>query len=121
MSLRANNHAKSCLDIDALLQDSYLLVVEFRQGASAQNSQDMWKRCAKQIEQVRQRLKDAGVSQRNIDHISHAQCALLDETVLSCAKDEAHAAWASEKLQARLVSRHQDGEFLYEYMREVIR
>jgi type VI secretion system protein ImpK len=121
MSLRANNHAKSRLDIDALLQDSYLLVVELRQGAWAQNSQDLWKRCAKQIEQVRQRLKDAGVSQRNIDHISHAQCALLDETVLSCAKDEAHAAWASEPLQARFFSRHQAGEFLYEDMRDVLR
>jgi type VI secretion system protein ImpK len=111
----------TAVDIDALLQDSYLLVVELRQGASAQNSHDLSQRCAEQIEHVRERLKHAGLSQRSIDHISHAQCALLDETVLNCAKDDAHALWASEPLQARFFSRHQAGEFLYEDMREVLR
>lgn len=114
-------HTTTAVDIDALLQDSYLLVVELRQGASAQNSLDLWQLCVEQIELVRQRLKHAGLSQRSIDHISHAQCALLDETVLSCAKDQAHAKWASEPLQARFFSRHQAGEFLYEDMREVLR
>jgi type VI secretion system protein ImpK len=109
------------VDIDVLLQDSYLLVVELRQGASAQNSLDLSPRCAEQIEHVRERLKHAGLSQRSIDHISHAQCALLDETLLSCAKGDAHAKWASEPLQARFFSRHQAGESLYEDMREVLR
>lgn len=111
----------TAVDIDSLLQDSYLLVVELRQGASAQNSLDLWQRCVEQIEHVRQLLKHAGLSQRSIDHISHAQCALLDETLLNCAKDEAHAKWASEPLQAKFFSRHQAGEFLYEDMREVLR
>lgn len=111
----------TAVDIDSLLQDSYLLVVELRQGASAQNSRDLWQLCVEQIEHVRQQLKHAGLSQRSIDHISHAQCALLDETVLGCAKDEVHAKWASEPLQARFFSRHQAGEFLYEDMREVLR
>ncbi|MOA06740.1 hypothetical protein D3C78_1264010 [compost metagenome] len=53
--------------------------------------------------------------------ISHAQCALLDETVLGCAKGDAHAQWASEPLQAKFFSRHQAGEFLYEDMRESLR
>lgn len=111
----------TAVDIDSLLQDSYLLVVELQQGASAQNSLDLWPLCVEQIEHVRQQLKHAGLSQRSIDHISHAQCALLDETVLGCAKHEAHAKWASEPLQAKFFSRHQAGEFLYEDMREVLR
>jgi type VI secretion system protein ImpK len=109
------------VDIDMLLQNSYLLVVQLRQGASAQNSEDLKALCVKQIEHVRQCLKDAGLTQRSIDHISHAQCALLDETMLNCAKDVAHAHWASEPLQARFFNRHQAGEFLYEDMREVLR
>jgi type VI secretion system protein ImpK len=109
------------LDIDSLLHNSYLLVVELRQGASAQNSEQLWKLCAEQIEQVRQQLKEAGLSRRSIEHISHAQCALLDETLLSCAQKEAHAQWASEPLQAKFFSRHQAGESLYEDMREVLR
>lgn len=111
----------TAVDIDALLQDSYLLVVELRQGGSVQNSKQVWELCAKQIEHVRHQIKNVGLSQRNIDHISHAQCALLDETLLSCAKGDAHAKWASEPLQAKFFSRHQAGESLYEDMREVLR
>ncbi|PMU08636.1 MULTISPECIES: DotU family type IV/VI secretion system protein [unclassified Pseudomonas] len=80
-------------DLDALLQDSYLLVVELRQGASVQDSPDLWKRCEQLVEQVQQRLKEADVNARSIELISHAQCALLDETALNCAKGDAHADW----------------------------
>jgi len=106
--------------LDELLQDSYLLVVELRQGASVQDSPNLWKRCEKQIEQVQQSLKEAGVSKRSIELISHAQCALLDETALSCAEDDAHTNWASQPLQTRFFGSHQAGEFLYEDMREAL-
>ncbi|OPK11909.1 type VI secretion system protein TssL, short form [Pseudomonas sp. VI4.1] len=120
---RVISHGQSAtaMDIDALLQDSFLLVVELRHGASAQNAEQLWARCAGQIEFVRQRLEQAGLSQRSIDHISHAQCALLDETVLNCAEADAHAKWAREPLQAKFFNRHQAGVFLYEDMREVLR
>lgn len=107
-------------DLDGLLQDSYLLVVELRQGASVQDGPGLWKRCEQQIEQVRQGLRDADVNARSIELINYAQCALLDETALSCAKGDAHAQWASEPLQARFFNRHQAGEFLYEDMRETL-
>lgn len=109
------------VDIDELLQDTYLLVVELRQGASVGSSAELTQRCAEQVDRVRQQLTASGLSQRNIDHISHAQCALLDETILSCAKGEEHATWASEPLQAKFFNRHQAGEFLYEDMREIMR
>ena len=112
--------AFSASDLDALLQDSYLLVVELRQGASMQNSPGLWTRCEKQVEQVQQGLKDAGVSKHSLELISHAQCALLDETVLGCATDNAHADWAGKPLQTRFFSSHQAGEFLYEQMREAL-
>ncbi|NNA99418.1 type VI secretion system protein TssL, short form [Pseudomonas gessardii] len=122
MSLIAfKEHPPAQVDIDALLQDTYLLVVELRQGASVSRSSDLWQLCMAQVELVRQKLNLAGLSQRSIDHISHAQCALLDETVLTCAKGDAHASWASEPLQAKLFNRHQAGEFLYEDIREVLR
>lgn len=109
------------VDIDALLQDTYLLVVELRQGASVQNGRELMQLCVGQVEHVRQALKQAGLSQRNLDRISHAQCALLDEAVLTSAKPGARDLWASEPLQARFFNRHQAGEFLYEEMREVLR
>ncbi len=111
----------TALDLDALLQDSYLLVVELRQGASVQDSQELWQRCERQVEQVQQNLNDAGLSKRSVELISHAQCALLDETALGCAKDKAHTQWASQPLQTRFFGSHQAGEFLYEDMRESLR
>ena len=122
MNLAASKeHAAAAVDIDALLQDTYLLVVELRQGAAVPSGDALSQLCVAQVEQVRQRLKLAGLSQRSIDHISHAQCALLDETVLTCAEGDAHASWASEPLQTKFFNRHQAGEFLYEDMREVLR
>lgn len=121
MSLKAEKPKPSSVDVDALLQDSYLLVVELRQGASAVSGRDLWNRCSRQVEQVRQQLADAGVSQRSIDYISYAQCALLDETVLGAVEGDAHAEWAGEPLQASFFNRHEAGVFLYEDMREVLR
>ncbi|AMB86084.1 type IV secretion protein DotU [Pseudomonas agarici] len=117
----SKKHPLTAQNLDALLQDSYLLVVELRQGASVQDSSGLWQRCEKQVEQVRQSLNEAGVNKRCVELISHAQCALLDETALGCAKDDAHAQWASQPLQTRFFGSHQAGEFLYEDMRESLR
>jgi type VI secretion system protein ImpK len=119
--IETKQHSVITVDIDALLQDSYLLVVELRQGASAQNSDEVKALCVQQVERVRQSLEEAGLAQRSIDHISHAQCALLDETMLNLTHDDAHSRWASEPLQTRFFNRHQAGVFLYEDMREVLR
>lgn len=122
MNLIASKHVTATVvDIDALLQDTYLLVVELRQGAGVHSGQALMTLCMEQVEHVRQQLKLGGLSQRNIDHISHAQCALLDETVLSFATGDARTLWVSEPLQAKVFNRHQAGEFLYEDMREVLR
>ena len=111
----------TAVDIDALLHETYLLVVELRKGASARDVQAVRQLCVDQIEHVRQQLESSGVDQRSIDHISHAQCALLDESVLTCTKGADRAEWAREPLQAQFFNRHQAGVFLYEDMREVLR
>ena len=117
---QASGSAKAA-DVDQLLQDSYLLVVELQQGAPLQEVAQLHDRCVAQIENVRARLEAAGMSQANINHISHAHCALLDETILGRAKDHAHATWASEPLQAKFFSHHQAGESFYEQLRELMR
>ncbi|MCY1294177.1 type IV/VI secretion system protein, DotU family [compost metagenome] len=108
------------VDIDALLQDSYLLVVELQQKASPKDGEELWKHCVAQVEQCRSSLIDAGVSQRAVNQICYAQCALLDETVLRNASAQTHAVWAAKPLQAHFFSRHQAGEQLYEDMREAL-
>ncbi|WP_425327791.1 type VI secretion system protein TssL, short form [Pseudomonas nitroreducens] len=108
------------VDIDALLLDSYLLVVELHQKASPKDGNELWSHCAEQVAYCRNLLVDAGVSQRAVNQISYAQCALLDETVLRNASEQAHAVWAAKPLQAHFFSRHQAGEQLYEDMREAL-
>ncbi|MBT2337755.1 MULTISPECIES: type VI secretion system protein TssL, short form [Pseudomonas] len=119
--LRTGKQATTALDIDDLLHDTYLMVVELRQGASVPDLQKLRELCVAHIEQVRQRLEQTGFDQRSADHISHAQCALLDETVLTVTPSDMRTEWAGESLQAKFFNRHQAGEFLYEDMREVLR
>jgi type VI secretion system protein ImpK len=109
------------VDIDALLHDSYLLVVELRQGASVHDTAALQRLCLDQVEQVRQQLEQIAMEPRNIEHISHAQCALLDEAILVCTEGPVRDEWTREPLQARLFNRHQAGEFLYEEMQRVLR
>lgn len=106
--------------IDALLQDSYLLVVALQQKAAPKDGEELWTHCVAHVEQCRSRLIDAGVSQRAVNQIGYAQCALLDETVLRNASTQAHAIWAAKPLQAHFFNRHQAGEQLYEDMREAL-
>jgi type VI secretion system protein ImpK len=108
------------VDIDALLQDSYLLVVELRQSAAPKTGAELWNHCAAQVEESRNRLIEAGVSQRTINQICYAQCALLDETVMRNAEPATHDYWATKPLQAHFFNRHLAGEQLYEDMREAL-
>lgn len=112
--------ARAAVDIDLLLQDTYLLVVELRNGAQVRNSPQLRALCTGQVEAARQALVHAGLDERSIHHVTHAQCALLDETVLGCVQGDAHAHWAQETLQAKFFNSHQAGEHLYEDMRAVL-
>ncbi|WP_060510922.1 type VI secretion system protein TssL, short form [Pseudomonas sp. NBRC 111124] len=114
-------NAAAKVDIDALMQDTYLLVVELRHGTEAHSSPQLWSRCVADVEHVRAMLQERGLDRRSIDLISHAQCALLDETVLACAEGRAHEDWAMETLQAKFFGSHQAGESLYEDMRTALR
>lgn len=109
------------VDIDALLQDSWLLVVEVNRIDKLKECQQLWRRCLELVETLRERLREAGLSQRSMDLISHAQSALLDETVLGHSEGSERDIWLKEPLQARLFNAHQAGESLYEQIREVLR
>ncbi|MEZ2695086.1 type VI secretion system protein TssL, short form [Hafnia alvei] len=112
---------KSVIDIDDLLQDTWLLVVQLRQGVPVEHGQTLWQHCTKNIERTEQTLKEAGMHQSAIDHIRYAQCALLDETVLGRPQDDGYFAWHAMPLQAHFFQTLQAGELLYQRMREVLR
>lgn len=121
MNRATQKNAAAKVDIDALMQDTYLRVVELRHGTEAHSSPQLWARCVADVEHIRAVLQERGLDRRSIDLISHAQCALLDETVLACAEGRAHEDWAMETLQAKFFSSHQAGESLYEDIRSALR
>ncbi len=71
------------IDIDQLMADTWLTVTMLRYGASVPDGKSLYKTCCAQVESVREALKQAGYDDASIEHISYAQCALLDETVMS--------------------------------------
>ncbi|WP_350307719.1 type VI secretion system protein TssL, short form, partial [Photorhabdus viridis] len=111
---------KSSPDIDALLQNSYLLVTKLRQGVPVDQGSTVWQHCLDEIEQAQGALSAAGVSDAAKGHIRYALCALLDETVLTRAPDEGYAAWRATSLQAHFFGTAEAGNRLYERIRTVL-
>lgn len=112
------------IDIDALMADTWLTVTLLKQGATTPDGNVLYETCSKQVEQVRGALERAGYDEASIAHISYAQCALLDEVVMSRAPGEAdagHTAWRKAPLTVpflwkncydRWRYRHREGRFL---------
>lgn len=112
------------VDIDALLQDTWLQAISLRQGVSCPEGEGrtFWKKCVADVEHVRQQLKDAGVSEQSIQYILYAQCALLDESVKGRGvQDDAYFVWCNSPLQAHFFNTLDAGHQLYEHMRTVLR
>lgn len=70
-------------DIDALMAETWLTVAQLRHGGKITDETALYAACKAQVESVRETLSKAGFDAESIDHITYAQCALLDETVLN--------------------------------------
>ncbi|EXU74091.1 type VI secretion system protein TssL, short form [Erwinia mallotivora] len=71
------------IDIDALMAQTWLTVAQLRHGGEVTDGPALYAACKTQVESVREALERAGLGAENIDHITYAQCALLDETVMN--------------------------------------
>jgi len=117
---------KKDIDIDTLMADTWLTVVQLRYGVSVDEGDKLYDRCRKQVERVKEALERAHVDKQSIEHISYAQCALLDETALgriipAGEPDSGHLAWQRAPLQARFFGSLHAGEALYEKIAAVLR
>lgn len=66
-----------------------LTVTMLKKGAITLNGSALYNACVKQVESVREALERAGYDDASVEHISYAQCALLDETVMSRKPEKA--------------------------------
>lgn len=120
------------IDIDALMAETWLIVTLLKQGATTQDGQALYQTCCKQVEYVQQALEQAGYDETSINHITYAQCALLDETVMSrkahevnrphgtVSVDAGQQAWRKAPLQARYFGSLRAGEALWDRVADVL-
>ncbi|OCG25626.1 hypothetical protein A9G22_02550 [Gilliamella sp. App2-1] len=107
--------------IDELLRDSILVVVQLKVKADIPSGHKLYELCKQQVTAVRDTLYNAQYSQDVIDDISYALCALLDETVLLCHRDnpknQDYDEWLGAPLQVIFFNTHNAGYHLFEKIR----
>lgn len=124
------------INIDELMADTWLTVAQLQHGATAPDGGALYKHCCQQVDSVREALERAGFDAESITHITYAQCALLDESVMNRKPalvvdgesdrtaprvDEGIKAWKTAPLQARYFGSLQAGVVLYDRIAEVLR
>ncbi|WP_329911735.1 type VI secretion system protein TssL, short form [Serratia quinivorans] len=119
------------IDVDQLMTETWLTVTLLKKGAVTPDGTALYDKCVKQVESVRDALVRAGYDEASIYHISYAQCALLDETVMSRKPekpeegeepgvDEGQLAWRKAPLQARFFGSLRAGEALWDRIAEAL-
>jgi len=111
-------------DIDALLQETWLVVISLRHGPEFKegDGKRLWQHCVAHLEQVQQQLTAANYSAERRQHILYAQCALLDEAAKSRGiQDDACIQWYDRPLQGQFFANLNAGDHLYERIRQVLR
>lgn len=112
------------IDIDALLQDTWLQVISLRHGPTFLEGEGrtLWERCINDVERVQCELKASGLDETSCQHILTAQCALLDEAVKGRGvEDDACIQWYHIPLQGHFLGTMDAGDTLCDRMRNVLR
>ncbi|HFZ8993315.1 TPA: type VI secretion system protein TssL, short form [Citrobacter freundii] len=116
--------AAASIDIDALLQNSWLQVISLRHGPQFQEGEGrvLWERCVADVEQVQRTLKESELDDASCQHILTALCALLDEAVKGRGvEDDACVQWYDVPLQGHFLGTMDAGDTLCDRMRAVLR
>lgn len=116
--------AAASIDIDVLLQDTWLQVISLRHGPTFQDGEGrtLWERCIADVERVQRELKVSEIDEVSCQHILTAQCALLDEAVKGRGvEDDACVQWYDIPLQGHFLGTMDAGDTLCDRMRDVLR
>lgn len=111
------------IDIDALLQNTWLQAISLRHGPTFQEGEGrmLWERCVADVERVQLALKEKGLDDVSCQHILTAQCALIDEAVKSRGlQDDACVQWYDIPLQGHFLGTMEAGDTLCDRMRDVL-
>lgn len=112
------------IDIDELLQDTWLQVVSLRHGPTFSDGEGrlLWERCVADVERVQKTLNESGLNEESSQYILTAQCALLDKAVKGRGvQDDACVQWYDIPLQGRFLGTMDAGDTLCDRMKKVLR
>lgn len=107
--------AAASIDIDALLQDTWLQVSSLRHGPEFHDGEGrtLWERCIADVGRVQRELKASELDETSCQHILTAQCALLDEAVKGRGvEDDACVQWYHIPLQGHFLGTMDAGDTL---------
>lgn len=116
--------AAAPVDIDALMQNTWLQAISLRYGPQFQEGEGrlLWERCVADVERVQHALQESELDEASRQHILTAQCALLDEAVKGRAvEDDACVQWYNIPLQGHFLGTMDAGDTLCDRMRDVLR
>ncbi|WP_446469147.1 type VI secretion system protein TssL, short form [Xenorhabdus stockiae] len=107
--------------IDTLFADTWLMVCQLRNGVSIENGKALYRRACEQVDKTRESLEQAGFSKSAVEHMSYAQCALLDESVMNRGvQDEGYTQWLQSPLQTKYFNTLEAGDKLWDRIRTVL-
>jgi len=79
--------------IDALLHDTYLFVMQVLHSPSLRRDAAFYRRGIQLVETMQRQLNTLSASASFIDHVTYAQCGLLDDAVLNSAPATENQVW----------------------------
>jgi len=120
----SKNEAVAPVNIDALLQKTWLKAIRLRNGLQFKEGEGrpLWNRCVNDIVRVQTALKVAQLDEDSCQHILYAQCALLDEVVTGRGvQDDAFLQWSGIPLQKYFLGTTDAGDKLCDRMWKILR
>jgi len=107
--------------IDALLHDTYLFVMQVQHSPSLHRDALFYRRGMQLVETMQRQLNALSASESFIDHVTYAQCGLLDDAVLNSAPATENQVWLNSPLQGVFVQSLNAGTVLPERLRDLLR
>lgn len=107
--------------IRSLMRDTALTVSSLNLGAQPENASSWYEYCKSIVEKFKTDLANQNFSADEIEKLSYAQCALLDEVALNQLKGSARETWEMEPLQVHFFQSYHAGDVLCDRIEELCR
>ncbi|ENU2141003.1 TPA: type VI secretion system protein TssL, short form [Klebsiella quasipneumoniae] len=107
--------------IDTLFQDTWLLVLAIRNIPGVVVDKALYQHCLDMIEDVQDKLRNAGASDYLCDEFKFAHCVFLDEAIMTQKDVDTSYWWHASPLQSRLLMDLRGGEKFYVHLNKLLR